>query len=879
MKRGGIKLKIITPIVLLMVVFAVLALLRTDFVITDILDHYRQDIIKQDQQRILLFLKGKEKINDIMDTLKLLLEERYYKYRVSSKGRVLYESEGFPLFTYRDETGYLRDKKKSDLIGFKYRIKGSDGDVVIFRSIPLTMKLEKDLGSTLTIYSLSVALMIFSLLIIMKRNFVNPIRNIITKINRGECAQPVNIKEIDNLIEVINDALATVELKKQQMEILHNIAVSLNKDMTFDEIMDTILERSRVLIDANLSAFALYDEEGKFKTLKVYGLDSDRVFQKIGRLPEGRGILELMKLSLVPVRINNLEQHPAFSGSFPEGHPLINNFIGYPIYSSTGKPLGALYFANKRNGEFSEEDERTLMAIASDTAVAIQRVRELEEIKRFKMIIESAFDIIVITDSEGKIRYVNNAFQILTGYSREEVIGATPSILKSGLHEKDFYKELWETITSGKPWKGEFINKKKDGELYIASAAIYPLVSEKGEITHFVSIQRDITEEKKLYEQLLRAQKMEAIGTLAGGIAHDFNNILSAILGYAEILKEELGGSHKLSKAVSIIENSAQRGSDLAKQILNITRKEQIELKVININRIINDSIEVLRRSIPKDIEMEISLQDGLPPVKADPTQMQQMIMNLAINARDAMPGGGKLTISTSKVGNENGAANDLVSDNGYIKISVSDTGMGIDKDMQTKIFDPFFTTKDRSGGTGLGLYIVHSIVTNHGGYINLYSEPGKGTRFNIYLPVYHGKEETEDRDYRIEDLRGAGLILVIDDELEIRELTKDILSPLGYNVVTASNGLEGLRIFRQRSGEISLVILDMIMPKMGGSEVFQRLKNIDDKVKVLLSSGYSHEGLAGIDDLIKSGARGFIQKPFTRKSLARKIKEILSER
>ncbi|NOY65553.1 MAG: PAS domain S-box protein [Nitrospirae bacterium] len=879
MKRGGIKLKIITPIVLLMVVFAVLALLRTGFIISDVLDHYRQDIIRQDKHRISMSLKGKKNIKDIIDTLKTILDETYYKYRVVSKNRILYESAGFPLSIYTGKSGFLRDKKKNDLIGFKYRIKNTDDDIIVFRSIPLTIKLEKDLGSTLTIYSLSVVLMIISLLLIMKRNFVNPIRNIITKINKGECAQPVNIKEIDNLIEVINDALATVELKKQQMEILHNIAVSLNKDMTFDEIMDTILERSRVLIDANLSAFALYDEEGRFKTLRVYGLDGRRVFQRIGHLPEGRGILELMKLSLVPVRINDLEHHPAFSGSFPEGHPVIKNFIGYPIYSSTGKPLGALYFANKRNGEFTEEDERTLMAIASDTAVAIQRVRELEEIRRFKKIMESAFDIIVITDSEGKIRYVNNAFQSLTGYSREEVLGVSPAILKSGLHEDDFYKELWETITSGRVWKGEFINKKKDGELYIASAAIYPLFSEKGEITHFVSIQRDITEEKKLYEQLLRAQKMEAIGTLAGGIAHDFNNILSAILGYAEILKEELGGNHKLSKAVNIIENSAQRGSDLARQILNITRKEKMELKVININRIINDSLEVLKRSIPKDIELDISLQEGLPPVKADPTQMQQMIMNLAINARDAMSTGGKLTISTSKVGNENGAANDLVSDNGYIKISVSDTGTGIEKDMQTKIFDPFFTTKERGSGTGLGLYIVHSIVTNHGGYINLYSEPGKGTRFNIYLPVYHGKVESEDRDYKLDDLKGAGLILVIDDELEIRELTKDILCPLGYDVIAAHNGSEGLRIFRQRRKEISLVILDMIMPKMNGAEVFQRLKNIDDRVKVLLSSGYSHEGLAGINELIKSGVRGFIQKPFTRKTLARKIKEILSEK
>ncbi len=731
--------------------------------------------------------------------------------------------------------------------------------------------------SLLVLLAASALLTIAAVQIGIRKNLTAPIGEITSRIKSGECAPPIGIEEIDNLVDVMNDALATLELKKQQMEILHNIAVSLNEDMTFDEIMDTILEKSRVLIDADLSAFAMYDDAGRFRTLKVYGLDSDGVFRKIGRLPEGKGILELMRLSLVPVRINNVEDHPAFSGYFPDGHPMIRNFIGYPVFSSTGRPLGALYFANKRNGDFTEEDERLLMAIASDAAVAIQRVQEIEETERFKKIIENAFDIIIITDREGRIRYVNRAFQQLTGYSREDVLGRTSAVLKSGLHDEDFYRKLWLTITSGMTWRGELINRKKNGEIYIASAVIYPLFSDKGEITHFVSIQRDITEEKKLYEQLLRAQKMEAIGTLAGGIAHDFNNILSAILGYAEILKDELGDNHRLSKAVNIIEGSARRGSDLANQILNITRKEKMELRVVNINRIVREVIEILKRSIPKDIEIRVLLQDELPLTKADPTQMQQMIMNLAINARDAMPGGGVLSISTSKVGRENGAANDISSDNGYIRISISDTGMGIAKDLQSKIFDPFFTTKDRGRGTGLGLYIVHSIVTNHGGYINLYSEPGKGTRFNIYLPVYHGKEDLDEEHYSLDSLRGSGLILVIDDEKEIQELARDILCPLGYDVITASNGSEGLKLFRERKDEISLVVLDMIMPKMSGAEVFQRLKNIDDNVKVLLCSGYSHEGLAGIKELLRSGVMGFVQKPFTRKGLARKIKDLLA--
>ncbi|MDA8431720.1 MAG: response regulator, partial [Nitrospiraceae bacterium] len=319
-----------------------------------------------------------------------------------------------------------------------------------------------------------------------------------------------------------------------------------------------------------------------------------------------------------------------------------------------------------------------------------------------------------------------------------------------------------------------------------------------------------------------------------------------------------------------------KRGADFGKKILTITRKEKMETKLVNVNEIVRQSVELLQRSIPKDVEIAVILDEKLPFTKADPSQVQQVIINLALNGRDAMPKGGRLTIETSAAGVENGAANTAgATGGGFVRLSISDTGVGIDTVTQRKIFDPFFTTKEMGKGTGLGLYIVHSIVNNHGGYINLYSEPLKGTQFNIYLPVSGGEETAEQLDPT--RIGGTDTILVIDDESDVRELCRDMLEPLGYTVLAAGSGSAGINIYREMKGAISLVILDMIMPKMGGSEVFQSLRAIDPGVRVILCSGYSQNGFAGIDALLKRGAVGFVQKPFSRQSIAVAIKKAIS--
>ena len=875
MKPRGIREKILFPIIVLMTVLSVFAILRVQFITQKIGRHYEETMVNREKEEFVDLIKDARSVDDFLRSYAPVLAAQGYEYRVSTGEKEVARSNGFvkeyeirgnDIVFSRNDPGYW---------GFRYYHRPWNAEFILLRYFPQISAMKRELNANTSVFLFSVLLMILAVMIILRKNLIEPLRSIMHRIGRGECAVPTDVSELDELIDVINDALATAEMRHLQATTLHNIAVSLNEDQSLDELMERILEQSRILIHAELSAIALYDESGNFSHLRVYGLDREEARKRIGRLPSGEGILKLMKFSMVPVRINDLQAHPAYSGRFPDGHPEIRNFLGYPIFSRDGRPLGALYFANKHTGGFTEEDEEVLMAIASDVAVAIQRISETRDLERFKQIIESAFDVIVVTDPEGNITYVNHAFQEITGYHPGDVIGENPRILKSGLHDDSFYRELWETITSGRPWKGEFINKKKDGELYNASAVIFPLFDEAGKVQNYISIQRDITEEKKLYEQLLRAQKMEAIGTLAGGIAHDFNNILSAILGYSEILMDKIPDDEKLKKAVDIIGKSARRGASLAGKILSVTRKEKLELKVVELNRIVEETLELLRRSIPRDIEIRVSLEKDLPPVKVDPVQIQQVVMNLAINARDAMPNGGVLAIETSSVGRENGAANGIQDKNGFLKLSISDTGKGISRDMQSKIFDPFFTTKEQGKGTGLGLYIVHSVVTNHGGYINLYSEPDRGTRFNIYLPAYKGEIE-EDPVPSIEELKGDGTVLVIDDEEDLRELVKDFLEPLGYRVLLASDGKEGLKVFRKMRERIDLVILDMIMPGMNGAEVFQQMRSLVPGVKVLLCSGYSHEGLAGIKELIQGGAAGFIQKPFSRLTIARQVRDAI---
>lgn len=491
------------------------------------------------------------------------------------------------------------------------------------------------------------------------------------------------------------------------------------------------------------------------------------------------------------------------------------------------------------------------------------RKRAEEERLRLATAIEQSAESIVITDPDGTIQYVNPAFERTTGYTRELAVGQNPRILKSGKHSPEFYNEMWTTLTSGNVWTGHLINKKKDGTRYDEEGTISPVKDESGKIVNYVAVKRDVTTQILLEKQLQQAQKMEAIGTLAGGVAHDFNNLLQVVLGYADMLLMAKKTQDPDREKLLAIRKAAKDGGDLVKGLLTFGRKVGVNPRPADLNQVVKRVREMLYRTIPKMIEIRLFLANDLKTINADPGQMEQVLLNLAVNARDAISGSGTLTIETENVSlTKEYCETHLELEPGeYVLLSVSDTGYGMKKEVVEHIFEPFFTTKRAGEGTGLGLAMVYGIVKSHHGHIACYSEPGIGTTFKIHLPaiVEYGESEA-DLTQEMPSF-GTETLLLVDDEERVRKISEIILTRSGYKVLTAGDGKEALEVYRRNKEQISLVVLDLIMPEMGGKQCLDGLLKIDPGVKVLVASGYSVNGPT--DDALEAGAVDFIRKPF----------------
>ena len=520
----------------------------------------------------------------------------------------------------------------------------------------------------------------------------------------------------------------------------------------------------------------------------------------------------------------------------------------------------------------------------------LQQGREIAERKqaegerdRLATAIEQTSDVILITDTNGNIKYANPAFEEVTGYTRKQAVGRNPRILKSGKHDETFYRQLWETISGGKTWEGRFINKKKDGELYTEEATISPVRNEAGEIVNYVAVKHDITEnlrihneKSKLEAQFQQSQKVEAIGRLAGGVAHDLNNLLTPILGYGQILAADVGLDDSRKKKVERIVQAGTRARDLVRQLLAFSRKQTLEYKDVDLNNTVLGFEKLLRRTIREDIAIEILLFPGVRSVKADIGQIEQVIMNLAVNAQDAMPDGGKLIIETSMVRlDENYASvRPGVEPGEYVMLAISDTGCGMDDATHKHIFEPFFSTKGEQG-TGLGLATVYGIVKQHGGNIWVYSEPGQGATFKIYLPVSEKTAaEIETTSELPADLAGTETILVVEDNIIVRDIVFDILKKYNYTVLVAENGSEALAILETHDRPVHLLLTDVVMPGMNGKELYIQAVAKQAGLKVLYMSGYTDNVIAHRGVLEEGVA--FIQKPFNVLSLASKVREVL---
>jgi PAS domain S-box-containing protein len=488
--------------------------------------------------------------------------------------------------------------------------------------------------------------------------------------------------------------------------------------------------------------------------------------------------------------------------------------------------------------------------------------------------IENTADAIILTDIEGNIQYVNPAFEKITGYSRAEVIAQNISLLESGQQDPSFYQQMWDCLKRGEVWRGRFINRKKDKSLYRAEATISPVKNKAGQITHYVSVQRDVTREIHLEKQLRQAQKMEAIGTLAGGIAHDFNNLLLGIQGNISLSLPDLEAESPIYKNLKKIETYVQDGVELTRQLLGFARGGKYQVRLTDFNRLLTEQNLLFSRA-SKAIEFRDELDAELWNVEADQDQIEQVILNIYMNALQAMPEGGTLTVRTENVTiDEERFTPYRVEAGDYVKISVIDTGIGMDEKTQRRIFDPFFTTKEMGRGTGLGLASVYGIIKNHGGFVNVDSQKGRGTRFEIFLPA--SREPAPPKQLPAEELtEGHETILLVDDEEMIIDVGKRMLEKLGYKTLTATKGSEAIEIYKTRGEDIDLVILDMVMPTISGGETFDRLKETDPAIKVILCSGYSIDGQA--TEILERGCKAFIQKPFNLKTLSQHIQAVLN--
>ena len=501
------------------------------------------------------------------------------------------------------------------------------------------------------------------------------------------------------------------------------------------------------------------------------------------------------------------------------------------------------------------------------------------ERERLMAAIEQAGEIVIITDPEGTIQYVNPAFAAVTGYTREEAVGKTPRILKSGRQDAAFYRDLWETVTSGRTWEGRLVNKRKDGSLYSEDATISPVRDTSGRIVNYVAVKRDITEQLRLADQFEQAQKMESVGRLAGGVAHDFNNMLGVILGYAEIALYEANPRTPLHESLTEIRKAARRSADLTRQLLAFARKQTIDPRVLDLNETVEGMLKMLRRLIGEDIELTWRPAVDLERVKMDPAQIDQILANLCVNARDAIAGVGRLAIETANVSLDRDycAAHAGVVPGEFVMLTVSDDGCGMDEETRRRLFEPFFTTKETGKGTGLGLSTVYGIVKQNNGFLCVYSEPGRGTTFKIYLPR-HTCEIAETRTAgAVEFPQGRGeTVLLVEDEPSMLNMGRGMLERLGYTVLTADGPGEAIRLAGEHVHEIHLLMTDVIMPEMNGRQLAERLLAGRPGLKCLYMSGYTADVIAH-HGVLEEGVQ-FIQKPFSMKELAAKVRGMMND-
>ncbi len=664
------------------------------------------------------------------------------------------------------------------------------------------------------------------------------------------------------------------ELERQvTFEIIHAVNVTDN----LDDLLYLVYQALRKVLYAENCFVALYEpSSGMFHfPFFIDQFDEAPPPQQVGRSCTAY-VYRTGRAMLIPQQV--------FDALAEQGEV---ELVGTPSPSWLGAPLrtpaatiGVLVVQHYENETaYTERDLEFLVSVGGQIALAIERKRAEEKIReseaRLRVLVEQLPAVLWTVGKDLRFTSALGAGLARLGLKPNQIVGVSlmdyfetndQTFLPIAAHRR---ATKGEAVTFHVEWKGGSY-----------TCHVEPLRTAEGELQGAICMALDITDRKQLEEQLRQAQKMEAVGRLAGGIAHDFNNLLMVIQGYADLMTERLAEGDPLRRNAEQIQTASQRATSLTRQLLAFSRKQMLAPKVLNVQSVVVDMEKILRRLIGEDIQLETSSVPDLGLIKADRSQIEQVIMNLAVNARDAMPEGGRLTIETANVELDKAAAHPpaVLSPGKYVMLAVTDNGCGMDAETQAHIFEPFFTTKEKGKGTGLGLATVYGIVKQSGGYVWVYTEPGRGTSFKVYLPRIEDEQTARGRDGKsdAQELpRGSETVLLVEDEKGVRELAREYLELTGYTVIAAEDGHTALELAAMHVGPIQLLMTDVVMPGISGRELAGRVKTIRPEIKVLFMSGYTdqavvHHGILDTDAAL-------LQKPFTMAALAAKLREILS--
>lgn len=695
---------------------------------------------------------------------------------------------------------------------------------------------------------------------------------------------------ITHSIAAIQNGILYDEANRRALHSLSLMEVTkaINSTIEVDQLLDMIVEKVLDLTHSRHGAlFLLNTKTGNLEIGAFRGIAAETV--QFLKFPVGDSIAGYVAQTGRGMLIHDVQHHPNFRNI-----PQLDNFtsmISIPL-KIKGKVVGVLG-VDRLKGEkyFSDKDFKIAQDFAEQAALALENARLFEEInqseKKYRSLFEETEDAVFVSSLDGRFLDMNPAGIKMFGYSsREEILAINIARdLYFSREEREALVDLFNKEGSVK--NHEITLKKKDGSPITVLQSTRLIKDASGNPLFLRGIMKDMTEQRKLQFQLFQSQKMDSIGQLAGGMAHDFNNILGGILGYSSFLKRQISAEDSSFKYVESIEKSAEKAAELIAKLLAFARGSKSEPVQVNLNRLVNETLAILERTFDKSIELVTRLDSDLPVISGDPIQLQQVILNLSVNARDAISGNGKIEIETrSYVCKESKKLNSGELKPGkYTVLSVTDSGSGMEPEIIERIFEPFFSTKEIGKGTGLGLAMVYGVVKGHHGALSVSSAPGEGSRFDIYFPVTEQvlpspePDETRPAHQKIMSAEMTAknkCILVVDDDLSIRELAGDILTHFGYEILFAVDGLDAISVFEKYSSKINLVLLDIMMPKMNGQEAYQAIYQLNPKMKFIFSSGYSQN--EAIEKLVNSGRAGFIAKPYHVTDFILKIQTALKE-